>query len=196
MNAVGYRLLSWLSFWMFRRKVLREAGPGHGGVCAEIGVWKGDFSRRILDFLRPKELHLIDPWSFSPDFPQRWYGGAFARSQVDMDAIHRAVQDRFRTEPAVRVHRGSSMELSATFPDGYFDWIYIDGDHSRQAVFDDLRAWHKKVRAGGLLVLDDYHWRDESGQRSVKAAIEDFLALTQVKQARLHAGQFVIELHQ
>ena len=43
MNAVGYRLLSWLSFWMFRRKVLREAGPGQGGVCAEIGVWKGDF---------------------------------------------------------------------------------------------------------------------------------------------------------
>ena len=30
----------------------------------------------------------------------------------------------------------------------------------------------------------------------IKAAIDDFLALTQVKQARLHAGQFVIELNQ
>ena len=146
MNATGYRLLEWLSFWMFRRRVLRDAGPGRGGVCAEIGVWKGDFSRRIIDFLTPKELHLIDPWAFVPDLPNRWYGGAFARSQDDMDAIHRSVQERFSAEPAVRVHRGSSLDLATQFADGYFDWVYIDGDHSRQAVLCDLRAWHSKVR--------------------------------------------------
>ena len=31
-------------------------------VGAEIGVHEGDFSRRILDFLKPRKMDLIDPW--------------------------------------------------------------------------------------------------------------------------------------
>lgn len=30
--------------------------------CAEIGVWRGDFSQQLLDKLMPVELHLVDPW--------------------------------------------------------------------------------------------------------------------------------------
>jgi len=30
-----------------------------GGVCAEIGVWEGDFSLRILEITRPRELQMI-----------------------------------------------------------------------------------------------------------------------------------------
>ena len=58
-----------------------------GGVCAELGVWKGDFSQRILDVTSPRELHLVDPWQFQPEFPHRWYGGSAASGQIDMDAI-------------------------------------------------------------------------------------------------------------
>jgi SAM-dependent methyltransferase len=149
---------------------------GQGGYCAEIGCWKGDFSARVLQAARPRALHLIDPWLFQPSFPARWYGGALAGSQADMDAIHAGVQRRFAASPHVQIHRTTSLLGARQFDDGVFDWVYIDGDHSRRAVLDDLTAWHSKVRPGGYLVCDDYLWVDESGKLSVKAAIHDFLA--------------------
>jgi hypothetical protein len=46
---------------------------------AEIGVSAGGFSRWIVQFHKPAELHLIDSWQFVSQFPAQWYGGA-ARS--------------------------------------------------------------------------------------------------------------------
>ena len=50
-------------------------------VCAEIGVWQGNFSHWILEITRPRQLHLVDPWVFSPDprYRETWHGGASAR---------------------------------------------------------------------------------------------------------------------
>jgi hypothetical protein len=36
-----------------------------GGVFAEVGVFKGDFSRKIIDVVAPKQLHLIDVWKWT-----------------------------------------------------------------------------------------------------------------------------------
>jgi hypothetical protein len=36
-----------------------------GGVFAEVGVFKGDFSRKIIDAVAPKRLHLIDVWKWT-----------------------------------------------------------------------------------------------------------------------------------
>jgi hypothetical protein len=163
-----------------------------GGRCAEIGVWKGEFSRRILQIRRPKELHLVDPWLFSPHYPRRLYGGTSARNQDDMDRIMASVVEKFSKYPVVLVHRNSSTEIARRFPDHYFDWIYIDGDHSYEAVLSDLNVWHGKVRSGGVIALDDYGWRDEKNRQSVKAAIKSFLSRTKVKSAREVYGQFLI----
>ena len=38
------------------------------GIAAEIGVWEGKFSRKILLATEPRELHLIDPWLYQPEF--------------------------------------------------------------------------------------------------------------------------------
>jgi hypothetical protein len=161
-------------------------------VCAEIGVWRGGFSERIMRTGRVRELDLIDPWTFRPEFPARLYGGSSGRDQANMDAIAEAVRRKFVSRPNVRIHRGQSLELVENFPDHYFDWVYIDGDHSYQSALDDLIAWHGKVKSGQLICLDDYHWRDELGRKSVKAAIERFLALYPVSRARRFGGQFII----
>ena len=81
-----------------------------GAVGAEIGVWRGEFSKSLLRAAEPRELHLVDPWKFVPSFPSRWYGGMEAKSQADMDAIFAEVQDQFRTNPAVHILRKPSLE--------------------------------------------------------------------------------------
>lgn len=130
-------------------------------VCAEIGVYEGDFSAQILEQLRPRRLHLIDPWRYEagPRYEQAWYGGQVGTSQARMDAVHAAVLARFAREivaGVVAVHRAPSVEAAAGFADGYFDWVYVDGNHLYEFVKADLETYHPKVRTGGYIAGDDY----------------------------------------
>ena len=165
-----------------------------GGICAEIGVWQGEFSGRILKTAHPRELHLVDPWLFAPHYPKRLWGGAVAKNQADMDAMRDAVARKFSGHPEVKIHRATSTEAANGFPNHYFDWIYIDGDHSYEAVLEDLRAWYPKMKPGGLICLDDLYWKDERGEMPVQAAIQAFLARTKVTRAKTLQRQFLIEV--
>ncbi len=189
----------WISkdfIWSLKSRIGRlyalYAAP-RGGVLAEIGVWQGGFSRRILQLRKPRELHLVDPWLFVASLPERMYGGSVAKSQSDMDAIMASVVKQFAGSPAVRVHRSTSLEVAKSFADSHFDWVYIDGDHSYAAVLADLDAWFPKLKVGGKIVLDDYTWQDESRSLSVKAAAEKFISENPGHKTRLVQGQFLIQ---
>ena len=52
--------------------------------------------------------------------------------------------------------------------DETLDCIFIDGDHTYNAVFADLEFWWKKLRVGGQILGDDY-WME-----SVSSAVKDF----------------------
>ena len=165
--------------------------PKHA-VCAEIGVWRGEFSREILERTSPKELHLIDPWAFQPQFPKRWYGGRIAKSQRDMDSIHDGVAAAFKAHPEVVIHRGPSAEVLPEFPEAYFDWTYVDGDHEFDGVMTDLELSRQKVRKGGFIVGDDLDWGPELGL-PVRRAMDEF-ATKHGLQPKIMGTQFVIQV--
>lgn len=163
------------------------------GTCAEIGVWKGDFSQEILEQCKPRKLHLVDPWIFDGDCPERWHGGSDAKTQEDMDAIYQNVVDRFSCHSNVEIHRMMSCEAVHLFGNEYFDWIYIDGDHSYDAVRQDLSMWWDKVKSGGTIIGDDYRWRDERGCKTVKRAYKEVISERFIARTYIRAGQFFIE---
>jgi Methyltransferase domain len=181
--------------WTLKSRIGRlralYAAP-RGSVCAEIGVWAGGFSARIVQLRKPRELHLIDPWQFVPELPERLYGGLVASSQSYMDKLMASVVERFAGNPNVRIHRTTSLVAAKEFPDGYFDWVYIDGDHSFDAVLADLNAWFPKLKLSGSIVCDDYTWVDENRTASVKIAVDSFLESGQDRRGRLFCGQFLI----
>jgi len=151
-----------------------------GSIGAEIGVWRGDFSSRLLRIVRPARLHLIDPWRFEEhaDYEGAWYGGGIARNQSDMDDIYESVCVRFADEVesgVVLIHRGPSAQIGMEFDDAYFDWVYIDGNHLYEYVRNDLEIFATKVKSGGLITGDDYGvrgwWRD-----GVTRAVDEFVA--------------------
>ena len=39
-------------------------------ICAEIGVNRGNFSKSILNIVKPKTLYLIDPWKWPENQPE------------------------------------------------------------------------------------------------------------------------------
>lgn len=178
-----------------RESLLRRMPAG--GVCAEIGVWKGDFSDRILDVTEPRSLHLVDPWKHESDeiYKDACYGGKKATTQEQMDAIHGRVVKRF--EPRVEagtvvIHRSPSADAVAAFEDGYFDWIYIDGNHLYEFVKLDLELWYPKVKRGGYMAGDDYvegrWWKG-----GVKKAVDEFAAQKSLEPTTL-GRQFILEV--
>ncbi len=185
---------SWLSRLRGdRRACVLQAIP-ENAVCAEIGVWKGDFSERIRTAARPRALHLVDPWRFVAAYPRRWYGGAAARDQDDMDRIHHDVVRRFAGDPRVVIHRLESTAAAARLADVDFDWVYVDGDHSYHAVREDLDCWSPRIRPGGVLAGDDYTWRDENGALPVRRAVQDFIARRPPRHVAVVGDQFLMRL--
>ena len=99
------------------------------GNAAEIGVWHAGFARHNLQHWRGKRYFMIDAWQFrSNDTSRDKNARAEDEHEVDFNiakyvtapwlASGRAVMLRLFAEAAVHV-----------FPDGFFDFIYIDANH-------------------------------------------------------------------
>jgi hypothetical protein len=177
------------------RDLLLQAMPKQA-ICAEIGVWEGDFSRRILDSTRPAKLHLIDPWRYEQDiaYKDSLYGGQIGGSQAKLDKIYARVCQRFAQEignQQVIIHRGDSHMVCEQFDDDYFDWIYIDGNHLYEFALRDLHMYYRKVKPGGYLTGDDY---SEGGwwQGGVKKAVDEFVSQGLVTVVQIHQQQYIV----
>jgi hypothetical protein len=177
-----------------RRALLELLPPG--SVGAEIGVHLGDFSRRLLDVVRPAKLYLIDPWLHmsSEQYQQAWYGGQARGGQKEMDTRYDQVLTRFAAEirsGQVEVRRGLSTEVGQTLPDAHLDWVYIDGNHLYEFAKQDLELYFGKVRDGGYLTGDDYR---EGGwwHGGVRKAVDEFVASHPVDWVFAKHDQFVL----
>lgn len=140
-------------------------------IGLEIGVWKGEFSEQILQHLTPLKLYLCDPWQFTPQFPDRWYGGTQAHSQEDMDQIFDRVQQKlqhYTDKTSISYLRTTSNLLPDLIAPQSLDWCYIDGDHSYDQVLADLNICFDLVKPGGLITGDDYDQGNDI-QRAVSA---------------------------
>ena len=147
-------------------------------TVGEIGVWKGDFSDMVLSSGKIKRYYLIDPFSFMPKYPNRMYGGKVARSQQDMDEIYQLTKKRLKKHKSELIFcRKNSNEAVADIPDETLDFLYIDGDHHKTGVSSDILNYRQKMKIGGYLVFDDWHWRDDNGLTSVKEATMEYLSM-------------------
>jgi hypothetical protein len=166
-------------------------------IGAEIGVWKGGFSQQILNVVKPRRLHLIDPWAYQDgrEFSRALYGGVQGEDQKRMDGVYRSVVERFGwfiTHEIVDINRGKSSEILESFPDGYFDWVYVDGDHRYEGVLLDLTLAHQKVKAGGIVAGDDYTnvnawWKD-----GVPKAVDEVIRRGLYSPIEIRKNQFVL----
>jgi Methyltransferase domain len=191
----------------FSRTLGRLLGQSHraflieilpkNSVGAEVGVHKGDFSAQLLQGVNPKELHLIDPWKHeeSDAYQASLYGGRAQGGQPEMDDRYQSVCARFERDirmGRLKIHRGYSTDVLNEFPDEYFDWIYIDGNHLYEFVRQDLDLSFKKTKLSGYITGDDY----ASGgwwQGGVKRAVSEFMQVNPVKLVERRNGQFIIK---
>jgi len=149
---------------------------------AEVGVWRGGFSRWLLLNLPRAHLVMIDRWAPARPGDEDWrIDEPGARATRAERRHHKAVACRNTAFAAKRrrLLEADSVEAAAEIADGSLDFVFIDASHTRQAAFEDLRAWAPKVRKGGLVSGDDIdHPRTcpASAFWDVRGAVEDYAA--------------------
>lgn len=113
------------------------------GVVAEIGVNEGDFSAKILSVTKPFKLILIDVWA-----SKRYHSGLYEK-----------VRNRFAQELLkgnIQIIRQLSFQGIGECADNFFDWVYLDTDHSYQTTINELELLRPKMKSGGIIAGHDY----------------------------------------
>lgn len=134
------------------REELIEFFPKNS-IGVEIGVWKGQFSKILLDTVNPKMLYLIDPWEGDVMSGDK-NGNNIVTINLPTYFIENIIPEFYFIDN-VKVINGFSSFLQF-FPDDYLDWIYIDGDHSYESVKHDLNVCFPKIKKDGIISGHDY----------------------------------------
>ena len=114
----------------------------------EVGVYRGRFTK-ALSMLNP-ELKLIgvDAWTVYKNYKD------FTPDDLEEGAYEEA---RARTAGLnVSLINALSMDAVKRFPDESLDFVFIDANHDYEFVVEDIAAWSKKVRKGGIVCGHDY----------------------------------------
>jgi hypothetical protein len=144
------------------------------GAGVEVGVLRGDFARHIMSIWEGEMMYLIDAWA---EQDQETYvdinnvNPQLQRSNLDM-----AIAAMKPYENRTKFIASYSTDAASIFSSDFFDWVYLDADHSFSAVRADLTAWYPKVKPGGILAGHDYipDGRYNAGEFGVAMAVLDF----------------------
>jgi len=124
-------------------------------TVAEVGSWKGRSTVAISEALKAKSgitLYAVDTFKGDPGI---WQDEA-KQKEAETDAVYKEFQVNTAAYNFLKVVRADSVKASHEFADKSLDWVFIDADHSYDAVCADVRAWYPKLKNGGLLTGHDY----------------------------------------
>jgi hypothetical protein len=123
-----------------------------GSAGAEIGVFRGAFSRRIIEIVQPSLLYLVDAWRRLPKtnkrFTDEWHHSNLFTTISSMPNV--LANGMVRPICAV-----SEVAFEYVLPQE-LDWVYIDADHTYRGCKKDIEMWSTKVRPGGMVMVHDY----------------------------------------
>jgi predicted O-methyltransferase YrrM len=142
-------------------------------TVVEVGSWLGHSALALAQGCAGR-VYCVDHWRGS-------HGCGAVDDPLDLymrflDHVHSNVSG-WRVVPLY----GESVTVARLFKVSAVDLVYIDGEHSYDAVTADLLAWVPKVKAGGIVCGDDYG--------EVKGAVQDFFKTQPVASVDLLASQ-------
>jgi len=124
-------------------------------VGVEVGVELGRFARCLARKVPDLKLYGIDPWVTYDDQFTRHDPEEFYKKCVEDCAPYN-----------IELIRKFSMDAVKDFEDESLDFVYIDGNHDFAHVTEDLNAWSKKVKKGGIISGHDYMFEPMMGSHA------------------------------
>lgn len=155
---------------IFSKLIEKELKKIDDLIIVELGVARGGTAKFTLDKFenKIKMYYGIDPYLSRYDI----YDQMSYISEEGMEYLYLFVLDKIQ-KTNFQLLRTSSHLAVQNFADNSIDAIYIDGDHTYEAVKKDINLWKRKIVSGGIMVGDDYK-RFEGVKKAVNESFEKF----------------------
>jgi|3_EtaG_2_1085321.scaffolds.fasta_scaffold06854_4 hypothetical protein len=155
---------------------LLDSLPKEYAAGVEIGVWQGWYTAQLVE---RTSMHIvgIDPWVATesyedsdpqnPDFNPTEHGadGFLWQETRYISSIN--LLGQLNIPQRWELLRGFSYNLKHFFGESSLDFVYIDGEHSYEAVSKDIGDWWPRVKRGGILAGHDYNDTNPGSIRAV-----------------------------
>jgi hypothetical protein len=149
-------------------------------IMAEIGCYAGESTLMFMQSSKIKHLYAIDPWC--ADKNGLWWRNITERSldEKQMKRINEVFDDMHWAENSFDFRMKlfkNVTKLKMTFVEALenlpkLDFVYIDGDHSYEAVKKDIINAKKIIKSPGIIAGHDY--TDDQRESVIKAVNESF----------------------
>lgn len=159
----------WFDFDDVYQNAVADARPG--GILVEVGCWMGKsivyLAKAAADAGRTDlQIWAVDNWSGSGCDRLDEACREFERSgfpllkqfcaNLTACGVENMVHILVDRDDAGNDKFLNSVEAADRFLDGACDFVFLDADHTHEAVRADIRAWLPKVRPGGVLAGHDF----------------------------------------
>lgn len=125
-------------------------------VGAEIGVAEANYSVVLLQEIPDLRLYCVDTW-------QPYKGNSRGGGEQKQSGNFEITKGKLSSFPNAKMIRKFSMDAVRDFEDESLDFVYIDANHDFDYVMEDLVAWGRKVKQGGIIAGHDYYHFTNSG---------------------------------
>lgn len=123
----------------------------------QLGVYTGDASVWLMDNIltdQSSTLTDVDTWQGSDEE---------AHHTMDFSDVEKFYDLRLKDYPRVTKVKSTTLNFLKTAPLDYYDFIYIDADHTAIGTLLDAELSWVCLKSGGVLAFDDYEWSDGKG---------------------------------
>lgn len=118
----------------------------------EIGVEFGGYTDAYYDHITSLGGHiwLLDLWQTEGNDEY------FSARKGQVEKGYEEIKKKYGDKNNVTLIKGNAFEKHKDFEEEYFDWIYIDCDHTYKGISKNIEVWFPKLKTGGIFSGHDY----------------------------------------
>lgn len=153
--------ISWHWFVLFSKYNVRSKN------ILEIGSFRGDSAKFLINYFANSRLTCVDSWTSYPEL-----------LHINFNSVEEEF-DKFQEKHSSHVRKiKNTSKYFFLHQNAKFDLIYLDGSHFADDVITDLINSWAVLEVGGIVICDDYLWHYYTRVRDNPcAAINSFLML-------------------
>jgi len=139
-----------------------------GSHFVEVGSWKGKSASymavEIANSGKDIKFDCVDTWEGSPSEDIHMND-----KYVKQNKLYELFLENMKpVENYYTAIKNNSKEASKLYKNKSLDFVFIDAEHTYDAVKNDISYWYPKVKTGGILAGHDFNYPE------VNSAVNDF----------------------